>query len=104
MVRSVGWFIAAVLWAGGAWGQAPAAASFEAAPTSEPTPRATAPAAASAAPAAPNPSSVSDLVVLKNGDRYRGAIVESTIDGPVVLMLATGQLLSIDRAQVAYAG
>jgi hypothetical protein len=45
-----------------------------------------------------------DVVVLKDGSRYRGIIAEATKDGPVTIVLVTGETRQLQAADVSYAG
>jgi hypothetical protein len=73
-------------------------AQVPAAPSATNFPAATPPPAAT--PAAPAP----DIVVLKNGARYRGTIPELVPGGPVTIVLMTGESRTLEAAEVAYAG
>lgn len=55
--------------------------------------------AASAQSAAPP-----DLVVLKDGSRYRGTIAELVKNGPVTIVLITGETRKLKAADISYAG
>jgi hypothetical protein len=52
------------------------------------------------APAPPPP----DVVVLKNGNRYRGTIAELVNGGSLTIVLVTGETRKLDAADVSYAG
>jgi hypothetical protein len=58
--------------------------------------------AATAAPAAT--ATAPDVIVLKDGSRYRGTIAELVKDGPITIVLITGETRKLMSADVAYAG
>lgn len=91
--------VAIALCSSSAWAQAPAPASYRA-PES--------PATAPAAPTAPAVTAASapppDVVVLKNGNRYRGTIAELVKEGTLTIVLITGETRRLDAKDVSYAG
>jgi len=93
MMRLLGCLAATLLWCGSAWGQAKAE-----------SPNAKADPASDSAAKAPPPPVPPDVVVLKNGNRYRGTIAELVKGGPVTIVLITGETRKLDGAEVAYAG
>jgi hypothetical protein len=50
------------------------------------------------------PVTVSDAVITKTGTMFRGTIVESSPDGPVKLLLVTGEVKKFARSEIKYAG
>jgi hypothetical protein len=45
-----------------------------------------------------------DVVVLKDGSRFRGTIAELIKDGPVTIVLLTGETRKLEAADIAFAG
>ena len=92
MMRLLGWLAATLLWCGSAGAQAQAESPK--APTVSATP----------SPTVAAPTTPPDVVVLKNGSRYRGTIAELVKDGPVTIVLITGETRRLEAADIAYAG
>lgn len=90
MLRCLRWrAVAIVLGASPVWAQTPAPPSDFRLPNDAPP-----------APTAAPP----DVVVLKNGNRYRGTIAELVKGGSLTIVLITGETRKLDTADVSYAG
>lgn len=50
------------------------------------------------------PPAAPDVVVLKNGDRFRGTIAELARDRAITIVLVTGETRKLDPSDVKYAG